>query len=264
MPAPPTCPERTASASASSSTRPPRAALTTITPGLVSASWSLPIRPDRLGGLRQVDGDHVGATEQLVEREQLDAELGGAGGRDVRVVGDEGDVERREPLRHQLPDLAEPDDADRLARQLDAGEAAALPLPLAQARVGGRDVPGRGQQQGDRVLGGAHDVGRGRVDDHHAARGGRGHVDVVEPDARAGDDLEPGGRRERLGVDLGGRADEQRIGVGEGREERWTVGAVDVADLDVVAEQRYRATARASRRAGRQDGLGCLQTRHRS
>ena len=57
---------------------------------------------DRLGGLRQVDGDHVGATEQIVEREQLDAELRGAGGRDVRVVGDEGDVERREPLRHEL------------------------------------------------------------------------------------------------------------------------------------------------------------------
>ena len=90
------------------------------------------------------------------------------------------------------------------------------------------------------VLGGAHDVGRGRVDDHHAARGGRGHVDVVEPDPRAGHDLEPGGRRERLGVDLGGRAHEQRIGIGEGREERWTVGAVDVADLHVVAEQRYR------------------------
>ena len=50
MPAPPTCPLRTASASASSSTRPPRAALTISTPGLVSASWSLPMRP-RVSGV---------------------------------------------------------------------------------------------------------------------------------------------------------------------------------------------------------------------
>ena len=196
--------------------------------------------PDGLRGLGQVDGDQVGAGEQLVEREQLDAELRGAGGRDVGVVGDELDAERGEPLRHQLADLAEPDDAHGLAGQLDTGEARALPLALAQARVGGRDVPGGRQQQGDGVLGGAHDVGGGRVDDHHAAGGGRGHVDVVEPHARTGDDLEPAGRRERLGVDLRGRPHEQRIGLGEGREERGAVGAVDVADLHVVAEQRDR------------------------
>ena len=45
MPAPATCPDRIASASAASSTRPPRAALTIRTPGLVSASSRAPIRP---------------------------------------------------------------------------------------------------------------------------------------------------------------------------------------------------------------------------
>ena len=45
---------------------------------------------------------------------------------------------------------------------------------------------------------------------------------------------------ERLGVDLGGRADEQRVGVGERGEQRRPVRPVDVADLDVVAEQRDR------------------------
>ena len=45
MPAPRTCPDLTASASASSSTSPPRAALTMITPGFVLASASLPISP---------------------------------------------------------------------------------------------------------------------------------------------------------------------------------------------------------------------------
>ena len=44
-PAPPMRPPRAASASACSSIRPPRAALTMITPGLALASWSAPIRP---------------------------------------------------------------------------------------------------------------------------------------------------------------------------------------------------------------------------
>ena len=40
-----------------------------------------------------------------------------------------------------------------------------------------------------------------------------------------------------LGVDLGRRPDEQRVGIGEGGEQRGPVRPVDVADLDVVAEQ---------------------------
>ena len=45
---------------------------------------------------------------------------------------------------------------------------------------------------------------------------------------------------ERLGVDLGGRAHEQRVGVGDRGQQRGAVGAVHVADLDVVAQQGDR------------------------
>ena len=41
---------------------------------------------------------------------------------------------------------------------------------------------------------------------------------------------------ERLGVDLGGRADEHGVDVGEGREQLGAVGAVAVPDLEVGAE----------------------------
>ena len=79
-----------------------------------------------------------------------------------------------------------------------------------------RDVPRRGQQQADRELGGADDVGGRGVDDHDARLGGRLDVDVVETDAGPGDDLEPLGGREGLGVDLRGAADQDRVDVGDG------------------------------------------------
>ena len=108
--------------------------------------------------------------------------------------------------------------------------------PGAQARVGRRDVARGGQQQREGVLGGGDDVRRRRVDDHDARGGGGRDVDVVQADARASDDRQLLRGREHLGVDLRGRPDEQGVGVGDRGEQRLAVGAVDGADLDLVAE----------------------------
>jgi hypothetical protein len=97
-------------------------------------------------------------------------------------------------------------------------------------------VPGGGQQQRHGVLGGADDVGGRCVDHQHAALGGRGHVDVVQPDAGPRDDLQLRGGRQRLGVDPGGGPDQHRGGLGERGQQRAAVGAVDVPDLHVGAE----------------------------
>ena len=195
-----------------------------------------PDQPDGLGGLGQVDRDEVALAQQLVERHQPHADLRGARRRDVGVVGDQRGAERRHPLGEQHADAPEADHADRLVGHLDAGPPAALPPPLLERGVRRREVAGAGEQQRDGLLGRADDVARRRVDDHDAP-GGRGrHVDVVEADAGPGDDLQPRGRRQRLGVDAGGAADQHRGGVGERRQQRRTVGAVDVAHLDLVAE----------------------------
>ena len=63
------------------------------------------------------------------------------------------------------------------------------------------------------------------------------HVDVVETDAGAGDHPQPLGGGERLGVDLGRRAHQDRVDVDDGLEQRGAVGAVAVADLEVGAER---------------------------
>ena len=105
-----------------------------------------------------------------------------------------------------------------------------------ERRVRGRDVAGEAQDVADGELGRRDDVRGRRVHDHDAGGRRRLDVDVVESDAGAGDDLQHRRRRDRLGVDLRRRADEHRVRVGERREQRGPVGAVDVADVEVGTE----------------------------
>ena len=105
-----------------------------------------------------------------------------------------------------------------------------------ERRVRRRDVAGEAQDVADGELGRRDDVRGRRVDDHDAGGRRRLDVDVVEPDAGARDDLEHRRRRDRLGVDLRRRADQHGVRVGEGREQRGPVGAVDAADVEVRSE----------------------------
>jgi hypothetical protein len=205
--------------------------------GLHLAQRLLADEADGLGRLGQVDGDEVALFEQLVQRHAAHAHLCGPGGRHVGVVGDDVHAECRQPLRDEHADAAEPDDADRLLVQLDARVLAALPLAALECLVGRGDVAGGGQQQADGELRGAGDVGGRRVHDHDTGLRGGLDVDVVEADAGAGDDLQLLGGRDGLGVDLGGRADQDRVDVDDGRQQGRAVGAVDGADLEVGPER---------------------------
>ena len=205
-------------------------------PGLRLGQRLLADQPGGLRRFRQMHGDEVGPGQQLVERQQFDAELRGARRRHVRVVGHHVRAERGQPLGDQLPDPAQPHHTDGLAVDLGAGERRPLPGAFTQRRVGGRDLPRRGQHQRHRVLGGAVDIRRGRVDHQHAARGGGVDVDVVQADAGAGDDLELGRGGQHLGVHGGRRAHQQRVGLGHGGQQLFSIRAVDPADLYLVAE----------------------------
>ena len=91
---------------------------------------------DRLGRLDDVEGDEVGGGGQLVEVDQLDVELAGPLGGHERVVGDDPHAERAGPLRDELADAAEADDAEGLVGQLDALPLRALP-PAVDERLRG-------------------------------------------------------------------------------------------------------------------------------
>ena len=152
-------------------------------------------QPDRLGCLRQVDREEVHGLDQAAEVGlELHAELAGPVRAHVRVVGHEPHPEGEAPLGDEHADPTEADDAERLAVQLDAGPAGAVPLARLQVAVGLGQVARLREQQRHRLLGRGDHVRLGGVDHHHAARRGRGDVDVVETDAGTTDDDEIGAR----------------------------------------------------------------------
>ena len=116
----------------------------------------------------------------------LDAQLPVALGGDVRVERDHAHPERPRALGHELADLAEAEDPERLLVQLDAGELRALPRAAGQRRVRLGNVARQRQQQRHRVLGGGDHVRLRRVGDDDPALGGGIDVDVVDPHARPG------------------------------------------------------------------------------
>ena len=77
-------------------------------------------------------------------------------------------LHRPRPDGDGLADLAEPDDPERPAAQLEAGELGALPLAAPDRRVGRRRPAGEPVQQGERVLGGRDRVAGRGVDDDDA------------------------------------------------------------------------------------------------
>ena len=203
MPAPATRPSARASASACSSTSPPRAALMMRTPGLTISSSRAPISPTVSGVLGRWMEMKSRLAQQLLEPDQPHAQLGGAGRLHVRVVSDQARAEGGHPLGEQHPDAAQADHADGLAGDLDAGVARALPLAGLERGGSGDRVAGHRQQQRHRLLSRGDDVRGRRVDHHDPAGGGGRHLDVVQADPGPGDHLQPWGGGDRRGVDLG-------------------------------------------------------------
>jgi hypothetical protein len=180
-----------------------------------------------------VDRDEVTLREQVIEAQERDAELLGARRRDIRVVRHDAHAECLQTSGDEGADAAETDDADGLLEELRARERAALPGAGGQRRVSGGDVTGKAQDVPDRQLGRRDDVGGRRVDDHDPRGRGGLDVDVVESDAGTRDDLEYWSRCDRLGIHLRRRSDQDGVGVGQSRQERGTVGAVDLTDIEV-------------------------------
>ena len=140
------------------------------------------------GRLREVERDEVRVRVDVVGGlGPLDAHRPITLGRDVRVIGDHVHAERERPLRDELADPPEAEDAERLLVQLDPGELRAFPLAARQRRVRLRQVAGEREQERHRVLCCGDHVRLGRVGDDDAAFRRRQDVDVVDPDAGPAD-----------------------------------------------------------------------------
>ena len=90
-------------------------------------------------------------------------------------------------------------------------------LPGLGRGVGGGQLAGEREHQGDGMLGGGDRIAERRVHHDHAARGRGRDVDIVDADAGAADHLEVGRGVEQLGGDLGRRADGEAVIVADDR-----------------------------------------------
>ena len=195
---------------------------------------------------RQVEADDVGGLERCIDRlGPLDPELGHALGRHVRVVGHDVHAERPRTRGHEPADAPEAEQRERLAVELDARVALALPLAVAQRALGRANVARERQQQRERVLGRRDDIGLRGVADDDAGRRRRVHVHVVDADARAPDHAQLRGARDQRRVDLRRRAHNERRGLGERRRE---VGPR--RELRDLAGRTQQIEARAGDRLG--------------
>src|SRR5581483_11861802 len=99
----------------------------------------------------------------------------------------------------------------QLSGELRASVRLPLPAALLQRRVRLRNVARERDEQSDGVLGGRDDRRLRRVRDEDAAQRRRVHVDVVDADSRATDDLQPDRALEHVGGELRRRADDDGV-----------------------------------------------------
>ncbi len=112
-------------------------------------------------------------------------------------------------------------------------------LPSLGRSVGLGQLAGEREHQRDRMLGGGDRVAEGGVHDDHAARRGSGNIDIIDPDARAADHLQPGrGVEDRLG-DLGRAADREPVIVADDRGELVGGLAGDFVHLDPALAEDF-------------------------
>ena len=174
------------------------------------------------------------ASASSSRRRPLDARLAEAVVADERVVADDAHAEPERAARDLLADPAEAEHGERLAGELDAAPARALPGALLQRGVRLRDVAREGDEEADRLLGRGDDGRVGRVRDDDPAPGRRVDVDVVDADPGAADHLQPVGALDQLGGQLRRRADDDRVVVADRLGEVRV--AVDV-DVEVLAQE---------------------------
>ena len=195
-------------------------------------------------------GDEVGALEQVREAYERDVEKLRALDRDHRVESDDVHLQPVRALGDFRADVAQPHHAKRLAADLGADELRSRPLPALDGRVRLRHPSREGEDEGDRVLGGGHDVAARRVDDDDAFARRRRDVNVVHAHPRAADDAQTAtGLDDRRG-DACLTPDDQRVELGDAPDQ---LGFFQLADHRDLARAAQPLEAVLGQRIGDED-----------
>ena len=162
-------------------------------------------------GARDVQGDVVGGAEQLIQLQQLHLHPLSPVSGNEGVVGDHLHAHGLGNPGDVGSDLAETDHPQSLLVELVADVFLAVPLAGPHAAMGLRNVPREGQHHRQSVLRCSDGVALRRVHHQHTPLGGGRHINVVDADAGAADDLEATRRRDHRCSHLGDGTDHQSV-----------------------------------------------------
>src|SRR5262249_44714522 len=106
------------------------------------------------------------------------------------VIGEDVYFEPEAQSGEDAANGAEANYADAFARELCPDELGWLPLACAHRTIGLRKMAAQGKEMRESKFGGRRCIGVGRVQNHDPALSSGGHVDIVNPNAGAADDLQ--------------------------------------------------------------------------
>src|SRR6202041_20396 len=158
-----------------------------------------------------MQGDEIGALEQVFQFDLLDADVLGAFRRQERVERDHLHAQAERAVGDDRTDIAATDHAQGLAGDLDPHEAVFLPLAGLGRRIGLRNLTRQRQHQGDGVFGGRDRIAEWRVHHNDTLGGGGRYLHIVDADPGATDYLQPRRLLDDLGGRLSGGADREAV-----------------------------------------------------
>ncbi len=191
-----------------------------------------------------VQGDEIGAGEQLVEVNLFDPNTARPFGRQERIVGDHLHFQAQGAPGNDRADIAAADNAERLAEQLDPHKARLFPFPGLRRAVGRGDLAGQREHHRDRVLGRGDRIAVRRIHDDDAALGRGRDVNIINADPGPADHLEGVGGGDQLRGDLGRRAHREPVIPGDAETQLGRAKADFNISLD-PAPPKYLGRARA-------------------
>ena len=177
------------------------------------AAGNRPGRQDVAGlvGQRHVQGDEIGAGQQIIQFHLGHAKQPGAFLAQERVIGHDLHLQAQGTVADDAADISGPDHAQRLVEQLRPHEAGLFPFAGMGRCVRFGNLAGDGEHHRNGMFGGGDGIAEGRVHHDHAFLRRRRDIDIVHANACAAHHLQIGGQRQKLFGDFGGRADGKAV-----------------------------------------------------
>jgi len=162
-----------------------------------------------------MDGDKVGGAQQIIQRQQVYADGGGAAGRNERIICDDAHLQALGLGGNQAANTTEPHQAQHLVAYLNTLEVVLLPATRFERAHRRDQLACQRKDHGNRVFSNGIAIAGRCVDHQDAALGGRLDVDIVDTRSGTPHHAQPSSGLEQSLIHLGRAADNEGIVLGQ-------------------------------------------------